>query len=53
MGAINPDEFKTEAEMNGLAVKDLNAFYTNELIDAINTFDVKKVQAQAAAYYKA
>jgi NitT/TauT family transport system substrate-binding protein len=50
MGSINPQEFKTEAEMNKLDIKDLSAFYTNDLIDAINDFDVQKVRAQAAAF---
>ena len=52
MGTINPQEFKTEAEMNGLDIKDFSTFYTNDLITAINDFDVAKVRAQAAAYYK-
>ncbi|MGE5669627.1 MAG: ABC transporter substrate-binding protein [Betaproteobacteria bacterium] len=50
MGSINPQEFKTEAEMNKLEIKDFGAFYTNDLIDAINDFDVQKVRAQAAAF---
>src|SRR5216110_931365 len=50
MGSINPQEFKTEAELNGLKISDYSAFYTNELIDAIDNYDVKKVQAQAVAY---
>ena len=43
-------EFKTEAEMNGFKIADYSSFYTNELIDEINSYDVKKIQAQAVAY---
>jgi NitT/TauT family transport system substrate-binding protein len=50
MGSIDPQEFKTEAELNGLKITDYSGFYTNELIDAIDDYDVKKVQAQALAY---
>ncbi len=50
MGAINEQEFRTEAEMNGLAIRDYKAAYTNDLIDKINDFDVAKVQAEATAY---
>jgi NitT/TauT family transport system substrate-binding protein len=50
MGSIDPQEFKVEAAMNNLEVKDLSSFYTNELIDPINDFDVAKIRAQAAAY---
>ncbi|MGJ5141465.1 ABC transporter substrate-binding protein [Bradyrhizobium oligotrophicum] len=50
MGAINEQEFRTEAAMNGLDIKDYNALYTNELIDKINNFDAVKVKAEAAAY---
>jgi NitT/TauT family transport system substrate-binding protein len=50
MGSINGQEFKTEAELNGLKIADYGSFFTNELIDPINAYDVKKVQAQAAAY---
>jgi NitT/TauT family transport system substrate-binding protein len=50
IGSINPEEFKVEAELNDLKIRDFGGFYTNELIDAINEFDVAKVQAQAAAY---
>ena len=50
MGSINPQEFKTEAEMNGLKITDYASFYTNELIDTIDNYDVKKIQAQALAY---
>ena len=50
MGSINPQEFKTEAELNGMKIADYSAFYTNELIDAIDNYDLKKIQAQAVAY---
>jgi NitT/TauT family transport system substrate-binding protein len=50
MGFINVEEFKTEAELNQLKISDYSAFYTNELIDPINSFDLKKVQTQAASY---
>ena len=50
MGSINPQEFKTEAELNGLKIADYGGFYTNVLIDAIDSYDVKKIQAQAVAY---
>jgi len=50
MGFINVDEFKTEAELNQLKINDYSGFYTNELIDPINSFDLKKVQAQATSY---
>ncbi|WP_315784015.1 MULTISPECIES: ABC transporter substrate-binding protein [unclassified Bradyrhizobium] len=50
MGAINEQEFRTEAAMNGLDIKDYNALYTNELIETINNFDAVKVKAEAAAY---
>jgi NitT/TauT family transport system substrate-binding protein len=50
MGTIHEQEFRTEAEMNGLAIGDYKAAYTNELIDKINDFDLAKVQAEAMAY---
>ncbi|WP_315736228.1 MULTISPECIES: ABC transporter substrate-binding protein [unclassified Bradyrhizobium] len=50
MGTINEQEFRTEAAMNGLDIKDYAALYTNELIDKINNFDAVKVKAEAAAY---
>jgi NitT/TauT family transport system substrate-binding protein len=50
MGAINEQEFRTEAEMNGLAIKDYKSVYTNELIDKINDFDSAKVRAEAMVY---
>jgi NitT/TauT family transport system substrate-binding protein len=50
MGFINVQEFKTEAELNQLRISDYSTFYTNELIDPINNFDLKKIQAQAASY---
>ena len=33
--------------MNGLAITDYKAAYTNDLIDKINDYDLAKVQAQA------
>lgn len=50
MGSINPQEFKTEAKMNGLEIRNFSPFYTNDLIDPINDFDAQKVRAQAAAF---
>ena len=50
MGSINAQEFKTEAELNGLKIPDYSGFFTNELIDAIDNYDLKKIQAQAGAY---
>ena len=52
MGSINPQEFRTEAELNQLKIGDLGNFYTNELIDPINNFDAAKIQAQAVAFKK-
>jgi NitT/TauT family transport system substrate-binding protein len=49
-GSINEQEFKTEAEMNHLEIKDFTQLYTNALIDQINDFDLAKVQAEAVAY---
>ena len=50
MGSIDPQEFKTEAAMNGLKIADYSNYYTNELIAAIDNYDAKKIQAQALAY---
>jgi NitT/TauT family transport system substrate-binding protein len=50
MGSINVQEFKTEAEMNNLKIDDFSPFYTNDLIDDINHFDVDAIKAQAKAY---
>lgn len=47
IGSINADEFRTEAEMNGLKIGDLKNFYTNELIDDINKFDIAKIVTSA------
>lgn len=52
MGSINEQEFRTEAAMNNLQIADFKPFYTNELIDDINHFDVDKIRAQAKAYTK-
>jgi len=52
MGSINPQEFRTEAELNQLKIGDLANFYTNELIDPINNFDAAKIQSQAVAFKK-
>jgi NitT/TauT family transport system substrate-binding protein len=50
MGAINENEFRQEAELNQLEIKDFKTFYTNSLIDDINNFDLAKVKAMAASY---
>jgi NitT/TauT family transport system substrate-binding protein len=50
MGSINVDEFKTEAELNGLKVASFDDFYTNDLIEEINRFDADKIRAQAMNY---
>lgn len=50
MGAINPAELTTEAAMNGLDIKDVGKYYTNDLIADINDFDAGKIKAMAAAY---
>ncbi len=50
MGSINPDELTLEAKLNGLQVKDISRYYTNDLIDPINSFDADKVRAEAKAY---
>lgn len=49
-GSINEQEFRTEAEMNHLEIKDFTSLYTNALIGQINDFDLAKVQAEATAY---
>ncbi|MDE2006022.1 MAG: ABC transporter substrate-binding protein [Rhodospirillales bacterium] len=51
MGSINPHEFVLEAKMDGLKIADVAPLYTNDLIDAINDFDVKAIVAQAKAYH--
>jgi NitT/TauT family transport system substrate-binding protein len=50
MGSINPVEFTTEAKMNDLTIGPLDRYYTNELIDAIDDFDVEAIKAQARTY---
>lgn len=50
IGSINPQEFQTEADMNGLNVGDLKNFYTNDLINDINKFDHAKIVASAKEY---
>jgi NitT/TauT family transport system substrate-binding protein len=50
MGSINPAEFQAEAKLDQLQIQDFTSLYTNELIDEINDFDLKAVQAQAAGY---
>ena len=51
MGSINPHEFVLEAKMDGLKIGSVAPLYTNALIDAINDFDVKAIQAQAKSYH--
>lgn len=50
MGSINPKEFTTEAQMDGLKIGSLANFYTNDLIPEINHFDHDKIVAEARAY---
>lgn len=50
MGSIDPKEFSTEAQMNGLQIADLSGFYTNDLINDINAFDPEKIRAEALVY---
>ncbi len=50
MGGIKEDEFRTEAEMSGLKIASFANFYTNDLIDEINTFDAAQVAADAKVY---
>ena len=50
MGAINPAELTTEAALNGLDVKDVGKYYTNDLIAEINDFDAEKIKSAAKAY---
>ena len=49
MGSINEAEFRTEAELNGFKIADLSNFYTNDLIDEINSFDPARIEAEAKA----
>ncbi len=49
MGSINEAEFRTEAELSGLKIADLSNFYTNDLIDEINSFDAARIEAEAKA----
>jgi NitT/TauT family transport system substrate-binding protein len=50
MGSINEKEFRTEAEMNKLAITDFKPFYTNDLIEDINRFDKDAIKAMAKNY---
>ena len=50
MGQIREDEFRAEAAFGDLKVADFSTFYTNDLIDEINTFDATKIAAEAKAY---
>ena len=50
MGGIKEAEFRTEAELSGLKIASYENFYTNDLIDEINAFDVAKIEAEAKAY---
>jgi NitT/TauT family transport system substrate-binding protein len=51
MGSINVKEFETEAAMNHWKISDYSSFYTNDLIDAINDFDLAKVRSEASSYH--
>jgi len=50
IGSINPEEFRMEAEMNNLVIKNFSGFHTNELINDINKFDRAKIEAEARTY---
>lgn len=50
MGSINPAEFVAEAKLDGLRVSDVSSLYTNDLIAEVNDFDIRAIEAQAAAY---
>jgi NitT/TauT family transport system substrate-binding protein len=50
MGAIREDEFRTEAEMSGLSIRNYSTVFTNALIDRINDFDADRVKTEAASY---
>ena len=50
MGQINGDEFVQEARMFDYKIGDLSGYFTNDLIDDINTFDAAKIAADARAY---
>ena len=57
-GRISPAEWKEEAAFLGLEGKvgDTSAYWTNDLIDEINQFDAKAIEAEAKAFklpYKA
>ena len=51
MGSINPAEFVAEAKLDQVKVGSVASLYTNALIDEINDFDLKAIQAQARAYH--
>lgn len=50
IGSINPEEFRIEAQMNGMSVTSLEGFYTNELTEEINRFDREPIKAKALSY---
>ena len=50
MGQINGDEFVQDARMFDYKIGDLSGYFTNDLIDDINTFDAAKIAADARAY---
>ncbi|UHL65739.1 ABC transporter substrate-binding protein [Paralcaligenes sp. KSB-10] len=50
MGSINVKELQTEAAMNHWNISDYGPFYTNDLIDEINNFDLEKIRRQAKEY---
>ncbi len=49
MGSINPAEFVAEAKLDKVTVKDVSSLFTNELIPAIDKYDVKAVETAAHA----
>lgn len=50
MGGIREAEFRTEADLGGLKIDSFATYFTNELIDEINSFDANKIAAEAKAY---
>ncbi len=50
IGKINPEEFRQEAQVFGYKISDLSGFYTNDLIDEINSFDAAKIASDAKSY---
>ena len=50
IGKINPDEFRQEAQVFGYKIGDLSTFYTNDLIDDIDSFDAARIATDAKSY---